>query len=70
MWSSLGLERFRSSEHGQAKQPDVALLCAAYYMDDDEDDNVDDDADYDEDSDDDDADVLRKRMMKKDCWRC
>ena len=40
------------------------MLCAAYYMDDDEDDNVDDDADYDEDCDDDDADVLRKRMMK------
>ena len=69
MWSSLVLERFRSSEHGQAKQPDVALLCAAYYMDDDEDDNVDDDdADYDEDcDDDDDADVLRKRMLKNDC---
>ena len=67
MWSSLVLERFRHSEHEQAKQPDVALLRAAYYMDDDEDDNVDDDADYDEDCDDDDADVLRKRMMKKDC---
>ena len=43
MWSRLGLERFRSRGHEQAKQPDVALRCAAYYIDDDEDDNVDDD---------------------------
>ena len=57
MWSWLGLERFRSSGHGQAKQPEVALRCVAYYIDDDEDDNDDDDdADKDEECDDDDDD--------------
>ena len=53
VWSWLGLESFRSSERGQAKQSEVASQCEeslttdACYIDDDDDEDDDDDNDAD-----------------------